>query len=79
MDTIELKQSLLNSIKNCSDTDFLKMLQEIVTNFNKSEGELLAALSPEQKMQLEESVQSSYNTNELIDNSAAWKRLDQWL
>jgi hypothetical protein len=79
MDTIELKQSLLNSIKNCSDTDFLKMLQEIVTNFNKSEGELLAALSPEQKMQLEESVQSSYNTNELIDNVAAWKRLDQWL
>lgn len=79
MDTVDIKQSLVNSIQNCTDNDFLKMLQEIVSNFNTAEGELLASLSHEQKMQLEESVQSSYNSNQLVENEEAWKQLDKWL
>lgn len=79
MNTIDVKQSLVQSIQKCTDADFLNMLQEIVSNFNTAEGELLAALSPEQKMQLEESVESSYNADKLVDSAEAWKQLDKWL
>lgn len=79
MSSIDVKEALVQSIQKCTDTDFLNMLQEIVSNFNSEEGALLARLSPEQKMQLEEAVQVSYNRDQLIDNAEAWKQLNKWL
>jgi len=79
MNTLELKDGMIELIGQVKNKELLQHLYEIISEVLADPTADNITLSAEQEIQLDEDIKASKDPKNLVDHKVALKKMDKWL
>lgn len=79
MNTLELKEGIIELISKIKNRDVLQHLYEIISEVLEDTIEDLEELIPEQKKSIDADIIASKDAGNLVDHELAIKKMSKWL